>query len=172
MSTFQPPLSSLTPSDRYYYLWVVLARTRDATYRVREMELKPYGLKPEHSLILLMVRKLKDKATPAEVARHTFRKPHTISVVVKGLVKRGFLKKGKDPKRKNLVILSLTREGEKVFQQAMKREAIERIMSHLSDKECEQLNTCLHKLIDAAGKEIGLDHVPVLSGLTDSGNYG
>ena len=167
MRKFQSPLSSLNPSDRYYYLWMVLARARGALYRVREMELRPYGLRPEHALILLMVRKLKDKATPAEVARHTFRKPHTISVVVKGLAKRGLINKRKDPRRKNRVILSLTNEGEKIYRQAMKREAIERIMSHLSDKECEQLNACLHTLLDAAGAELGLGNISVLPKFKD-----
>ena len=153
--------------DRYFYLWIKLARVRGALYKVREQELKPYALKPEHSLIFFMVKTLKNKATPAEIARQTFRRPHTVSVVINRLVKLGLLSKKNNPKQKNSVIISLTPEGERIYRHARKRKSMIKVISRLSQKEYDQLERCLDVLLKAGGEELGVGHIPILPELNN-----
>ena len=147
---------------KYYYLWVTLARTRDAIYRCREIELAKYGISPEQALILLIVRSLDNYATPAEISRHIFRKPNTVSVIVNGMAKKGLLKKSRDLHRRNLVRISLTEEGEEAYRRMTIRESIIRIMSGLSEEDVDTFQYYLNFLIAKAKTELGMATIPIL----------
>lgn len=148
--------------EKYYYLWVTLARARDAIYRCREIELAKYGISPEQALILLIVRSLNNYATPAEISRHIFRRPNTVSVMVNGMVKKGLLQKNKDSHRKNLVRLSLAEKGEEAYQCTTMRESITKIMSDMSEDDTDKFQYYLSFLIAKAKTELGMATIPIL----------
>jgi DNA-binding MarR family transcriptional regulator len=144
-------------SDVDHDLWMLLTRTRYAIYRSREKELIRYGVSPEQAGVLFIIQALQDRATPSEIARSIMRQPHTVSALIERMAEKGFVKKDHDLDKKNLVRVSLTEKGKKVYEYSTKRGPIHKIMEVLSDEEKAQLRDLLGKLHSKARKEIGLD---------------
>jgi len=144
-------------SDEDHDLWMLLTHTRYAIYRSREKELHRYGVSPEQVGVLFIVQALDTKATPSEISRFILRQPHTVSALIERMAEKGFVKKMHDLERKNLVRVSLTEKGKKVYEYSTKRGPIHRIMNVLAPAERTQLRKLLQKLHAQARKEIGLD---------------
>jgi len=92
-----------------------------------------------------------------------FRERNTVFVVVNNMEKRGLVKKVKDPKRKNVLRVILTKKGEEVFNRARERtEVFSHIMSNLSPEERENLRTYLQRIQDRAFEKLsdGLQMAP------------
>lgn len=150
-------------SDEDHDLWMLLTHTRYAIYRSREKELLRYGVSPEQVGVLFIVQALKDKATPSEISRFIMRQPHTVSALIERMENKGFVKKTHDLDKKNLVRVSLTEKGLKVYDYSTKRGPIHRIMGTLTSAERTQLRQLLEKLHAQARKEIGLDQEKYIS---------
>lgn len=144
-------------SDADHDLWMLLTHTRYAIYRSREKELLRYGVSPEQVGVLFIVQALGNRATPSEISRFIMRQPHTVSALIERMSEKGFVKKMHDLDKKNLVRVSLTEKGQKIYEHSTKRGPIHRIMSTLSEDERNQLRNLLGKLHTQARKEIGLD---------------
>ena len=144
-------------SDEDHDLWMLLTHTRYAIYRSREKELQRFGVSPEQVGVMFIVQALDNRATPSEIARFILRQPHTVSALIERMEEKGFVKKAHDLDRKNLVRVSLTEKGKKVYEYSTKRGPIHRIMGTLSAGERTQLHNILGKLHGQARKEIGLD---------------
>ncbi len=144
-------------SDEDHDLWVFLTHTRYAIYRAREKELQRYGVSPEQVGVLFIVQALGNRATPSEISRFIMRQPHTVSALIERMQEKGFIKKVHDLDKKNLVRVSLTDKGQKIYEYSTKRGPIHRIMGSLSSTERGQLLKILEKLNNAARKELGLD---------------
>ncbi len=144
-------------SDADHDLWMLITHTRYAIYRAREKELLRYGVSPEQVGVLFIVQALGNRATPSEIARFIIRQPHTVSALIERMAEKGLVKKMHDLDRKNLVRVSLTEKGQKVYDISTKRGPIHRIMSTLTATERTNLQKTLEKLQTQARKEIGLD---------------
>jgi len=144
-------------SDADHDLWMLLTHTRYAIYRAREKELQRYGVSPEQVGVLFIVQALGNRATPSEIARLIIRQPHTVSALIERMAEKGLVKKMHDLDRKNLVRVSLTEKGQKVYDISTKRGPIHRIMGSLSATERSNFQKTLEKLQAQARKEIGLD---------------
>jgi DNA-binding MarR family transcriptional regulator len=138
-------------------LWLLLTHARYAVFRAREKELLRYGVSPEQMGLLFVVQALGNRATPATIARHILRQPHTVSALVDRMARRGLVKKVKDLDRKNLVRVVMTEKGQTAYEFSTKRGPIHRIMNTLSAEEKSELKSYLKKLLTKARKEIGLD---------------
>jgi DNA-binding MarR family transcriptional regulator len=126
-------------------------------FRAREKELQRYGVSPEQVGLLFVVQALGNKATPAALARHIIRQPHTVSALVDRMARRGLVKKVKDLDRKNLVRVVMTEKGKKTYELSTKRGPIHRIMATLNEDEKKEFREFLERLLTKARKEIGLD---------------
>jgi DNA-binding MarR family transcriptional regulator len=144
-------------SDADHDLWMLLTHTRYAIYRSREKELLRYGVSPEQVGVMFVIQALGNRATPSVISRFILRQPHTVSALIERMTEKGFVKKDHDLDRKNLVHVSLTEKGQKVYEFSTKRGPIHRIMGILTPEERIQLQTLLGKLHDQARKEIGID---------------
>jgi DNA-binding MarR family transcriptional regulator len=69
--------------------------------------------------------------------------------------KKGFVKLSKDVKIRNLVRITLTDEGKRVYQTTLKIASIHRIFKDITDNDCNKLESCLTKIRDAALRQIG-----------------
>ena len=139
-------------TDKYHKLWVLLHQAKDAVYKSREKELSQYGISTMEAAVLFVIQALGDKATPAEISRWIFREHHTVTALLRRMEKKGLITKAKDPARKNIWRIGLTEKGQKTYRQSIKRESINAVMSHLSEKECQQLTLYLKKVRDQAIK--------------------
>ncbi len=139
-------------ADKDYNLWVLLHQTRNAILKIRDKELRQYGISTREASTLFNVQAIGDTATPAEIARWAFREHHTVSALVKRMEKKGLITKVKDVDRKNIWRVSLTEKGEKAYRQSLKRESIHAVMSSLTENERKQLEIYLRKVRDQALK--------------------
>ncbi len=138
-------------------LWLLFTHARYAVFRAREKELQRYGVSPEQVGVLFVVQALGNKATPAAIARHIIRQPHTVSALVDRMSKRGLVKKVKDLDRKNLVRVVMTEKGKKTYDISTKRGPIHRILGSLNVEEKKEFRAYLERILAKARKEIGLD---------------
>lgn len=143
-----------TYTDEFYELALLLSTVSRSMYRARNEELKKYGLSPRKAAILNMVSMIGEKATPAEIARWVFRKPHSITELLSRMEREGMVIRVKDLERKNMIRVELTEKGRNLHQLSLNRKAIARILSSLSKDERKQLLSFLHVLRNSALKEI------------------
>ena len=143
--------------DVYFNLWVRLVRARDAIFAAREKELRKCGVTQREAAILYYIDKIGTAATPAEIARHTFRKPNTISNILDRMAVKGLVKLTKDLDRKNLVRVTHTKKGRESLACSLDRQSFPRIMGVLNAEDREILGGLLEKLFRQAIKEIGGD---------------
>jgi len=144
-------------SDADHDMWLLLTHTRYAVYRAREKELQRYGVSPEQVGVLFIVQALGNRATPSEISRYIMRQPHTVSALIERMEAKGFVKRVHDLDKRNLVRVSMTDKGQRVYESSTKRGPIHRIMGVLTDDERTQFRTLLEKIHSQARKEIGMD---------------
>jgi len=157
--------------DRYFRIWTLLARARDAIRKAREITLRKFNITPEQFLILVLIKDIQstgDKPTPTEIARRTFRNSNTIAINVSRMVNRGLIQKVSNVDNKRAIILSLTSEGEGIYEEVKSKEVTTRIMSRLSIEQEQQLILCLNTIIAGAVHEIGQrEYEKLLDSLTN-----
>jgi DNA-binding MarR family transcriptional regulator len=141
-------------SEESYGLYILLAQTREALYKARGKELNKYGISPRQSAVLFIIKSIGENATPAEISRRLFRKPHSVAGILDRMEEQGLIKKSKDLERKNMIRVSITEKGEKAYSQCSKREAPSKLFSALSVRERRALESSLRKLRTAALEEI------------------
>lgn len=142
-------------SDSAFNLWVLLLQTRDAVHNARSKELRPYGVSPREAGTIRAILSIGKKATPAKIARWTYRKPHTIAGILMRMQKKGLIKRSKDLEAKNLIRISVSEKGKKAYNHALKRETLHSIFGVLTEEERERLFESLSKIRDAALEETG-----------------
>lgn len=92
-----------------------------------------------------------------ELAEHLEVSAPTMSNTVGILVRRGWVKRRRDPNDRRVALISLTPEGEDILRQMGKRatDHIEENLADLSDQECKQLVTGLRKLRSSYKRDEG-----------------
>lgn len=143
--------------DRNYNLWLLLHQVSDIIFYAREQELQEYKIPGMQAEVLFAIKAIGDKATPAEIARWLFRRPHSVSGIIDRMTKAGLVTKSKDLERKNLIRISLTEKGEAAFAQALKRKSINNIISALNEEQKKQLQSLLDILRTKGLKELGFN---------------
>jgi len=74
-------------------LLAMIRQTSDALIKVRQKELKKFGITPEQSGALAVIYALEGQATAAELSRVLFRKPNSMTILLRRLEKQGMIKK-------------------------------------------------------------------------------
>ncbi len=135
----------------------MMKQATDALFKVRQKELKKFGITPEQSGALAVIYALEGQATAAELARILFRKPNSMTILLRRMEKQGMIKKTPDKRQKNIIRLSLTPKGRQAHMRSTKVNSAGRIFSKLSETRQRQLWTSLEKIRDQALKSLGLD---------------
>lgn len=151
-------------ADEEYELWVLLHQAETATFRARDKELKSYGLSAMWAAVLYIIQVIEYvglPATPTEISRWMFRRPHGVSTLLHRMEKEGLVKLSKDLDQKNLVRATITEKGYQAYRDSIKRASIHRIMSALSENERHQLKVWLLKLRDVACQDLRIGIKPL-----------
>jgi len=159
-------------TDRdYFYIWTLVRNLSHLLGKARDRELSQYGITVTQSGILYMIKSLGERATPGNIARVLFREPTTVSNTLIRMEKEGLIKRGKDPRRKNQVRITLTEEGERAYLDSTRRESIKRIISQLPEDKYQQIRSCLGELRAATMHDLGLSpqnpHLPQSDNVTE-----
>ena len=149
-------MENIVYTDKYYGLWLLLILVKDVIHRARREELRQVDITANEAGVLFYTQALGNRATPAEISRCLFKRPHAISTLISKMEKKGLVNKVNDLDRKNLVRVELTAKGQRAYNHASKRAVIHRIVSSLSKEEYQQLNSYLEKLRNRAFEELGL----------------
>ncbi|MEW6142217.1 MAG: MarR family transcriptional regulator [Chloroflexota bacterium] len=124
--------------SRLLHTWVVFKQTHDLMVKLRNQELRRYGLNLEYAATLSLVPILRKKATPGEIARWRYRRPHTISKLLKYMEADGLIERTSDSQRRNVIHVTFTDKGRKAHQRAKGTiKSIKRMFSALSEDELE-----------------------------------
>jgi DNA-binding MarR family transcriptional regulator len=142
--------------DEDYKLWLLLAQTRSAIFKVRHKKVGQY-LHPNQAAALVSIWMLEGQVTPALLARRLFLEPHTVSELIMRMEKKGLVSKTRDSKKGNVVRVSITEKGREVCRQSVGLELIHGLMSKLSEEQRKQLRSCLTILFEEALKELDIE---------------
>ena len=140
-------------SDRDYELWVLLHQACDAVGKVRDDEMRQFGITRMQAAILFILKVVEAPATPAEIARWLIREPHTVSGLLDRMEKRGLVRITKDPARKHLLRIVITEKGEKAYQRSRELKTIHASLSCLSQEEHDDLRAYLKRVRNRALEE-------------------
>ena len=143
-------------TEEYYELWVLLQQTHYSMDKLREQELKELNLSMTQAKVLAVIESLDSPATPAEIARHVLRAPHTVSELISRMVAQGLVRKVKDLDRKNMVRIEITAKGEQVYEKSKRMKYISEVMFLLSTLDRKNLNSYLTRLRDLAFEKVGI----------------
>jgi DNA-binding MarR family transcriptional regulator len=142
-------------TDQSFYLWVLVAQTRDAMLRAREKDNARFGITDERATILYIIDARGGHATTVEIARDFFRELHSITAMLKRMESAGLISRHDGPGRSKFEV-RLTEEGRAVLERARQNEADERVMSVLTKRERERLSSLLGKVRSRALEDLGI----------------
>lgn len=130
--------------------------------KLRKKELVSFGITPEGNIIMTSIKTLGEKATSAEIARHIFREPNSVSAMLKRMEDKGLVTKVKPEHNSNKRIIILTSEGEKVFQEInnIRNHTLDDITSFMSEEEEKKFTDQLKQLIKQSFKVLGMTQLP------------
>jgi len=146
-------LNSMT-SEEYYELWILLQQAHYIMGKLREKELKELNVSITQAKVLAIIKSLDSPATPAEIARHVLRAPHTVSELISRMAAQGLVRKVKDLGRKNMVRIEITAKGEQVYQESKKMKYVSEAVSQLLAADRKNLSTYLMRLRDLASEKV------------------
>ena len=136
-------------------VWLNLRRTNDLMVKARDQDLRRHGISHEYAAVLFLVHHLGRGATPAEIARQRYRRPHTISHVLANMRRAGLVELCRDLDRRNLVRVASTPKGEAAFTRSQQPGSLARMLGELSGDELDELRGTLFKLHRGAAAELG-----------------
>lgn len=143
-----------------YYVWVRLRQAAHAATEARKEELRQTGLSVMEAAVLFIINTTGRKATLSEVARWLFRQPNSTSELISRMEKKGLVTKVRDLDKISQVRIALTEKGEELYRKTSYRESVRQIISHLSQKEQQELVQYLERLLEAALMKLGKDSIP------------
>ena len=82
-------------SDQDFMLWVLIAQTRDAILRARDLEYARYGISNERRAVLSMIQNYGGRAAPVDIARDLFRELHSVTEMLVRMEKDGLVTRHK-----------------------------------------------------------------------------
>ena len=142
-------------SDEYFMLWVLIAQTKDAILRARELEYARYGISNERRAVLTIIQNSGGRATPVDIARDLFRELHSVTEMLVRMEKDGLVTRHRGTGRSKIEV-SLTEKGLDVFRQSLNSETDAKIFSALTKKQRERLSQYLWKLRGRTLEHLGV----------------
>jgi DNA-binding MarR family transcriptional regulator len=141
--------------DDYFYLWVLIAQTRDALARARERDYARFELTNERRAVLYIIDRNGGAATPVEIARDLFRELHSVTGLIKRMDDAGLVSRHKGTGRSKVEV-RLTERGREALEASRLAETEERIFSVLTKRERERLAHDLLKVRNRVLDDLGI----------------
>jgi DNA-binding MarR family transcriptional regulator len=150
-------LTDNNPSDpkSNHQIWTLMDNTHYAIARARLLEIAKFGLTKEQAQILFILQNNGGAATLGEIANYTVRQHHSISTLIKRMIKAGLVKRVKLANEKAFKIMATTK-GKEIYSK-LTRASIEFIFATVTPEEKEIFVGTLYKLQKSARNLLGLD---------------
>ena len=140
--------------DDDWQLWILLRNVSHKTVRIRNDELRKYGVSFIQAAIIYIIKNSNVPVTPAEISRWTDRERPTVTEILNRMQKNGLIKKVKDLRQKNQVRIELTDKGEQAYSHSSSLVSIHKVLSCLSVEEKQALTDNLNKIDKMADEHI------------------
>jgi len=137
---------STTGVDDHELAWTEVSVTSSVLRKAWEMELAALGLTVPQVLVMELLAAFPEPLTPGRLAQFMYRKPHTISALLGRMEKQGLIRRRRDPKRENTVLVSMTKKGKEAFENQRKARSVRTITSCLSREDLRRLHEINMKL--------------------------
>ena len=139
-------------------LWCLLIRTWFAICRLRELELTQFDLTLEQASVLALIKACGGSTTAKELKNLTLRQQHSISTLIKRMLKGGLVKKKRKPdERRQRISLS---ENGKTMLGRLTTTSIEMVFSSLTANEKLQFTRVICSLYNRARDLLGVSYKP------------
>jgi DNA-binding MarR family transcriptional regulator len=138
-------------------LWTLLDRTRFAISRLRGLELAGYGLTIEQASILNILNN-RESTTAKDLENMTMRRQHSISSLLKGMMKMGEVTRVKANADKRLRIV-VTPAGKQLIER-LRLDSLEEVFSVLTQFEKQAMANLLEELLSRARYLLGISYQP------------
>ena len=148
--------------EKGYDLWILLSRVYHLIAKLRNLELERYKILPVQSYILFIIKSLGNETTPTEISGYVYQQRSSISDILNRMVKQGLITKTNKIGGKRRVIIKLTEKGEEALKLSKNREFLQVVMSSLTDRKKQQLESSLEILRDAAINELSLTQKTIM----------
>jgi DNA-binding MarR family transcriptional regulator len=133
-------------SDRDNLLWSLLFLTKDIGPKAKNKELRQSDISSEQGAVLFIIQSMGDRATPAEISRWLLQRRHSIAGLLRRMEKDGLVRMTKDLDGKDMIRVTLTEKGKRIYHQIIKLRSIHQIMSSLTKEQEQQLRSGLETL--------------------------
>jgi len=143
--------------DIDYRLLSRLRQATDAVFRVRQKDLKKLNITPEQAGALHLIHTFGNQATAFELSKISFRKPSSITMLLRRLERDGLINKTVDKRKKNVIRLSLTSKGQKCYAKVLEMGALSYVFSGLPYAKKKQLCSLLEMIRDNAWENLNVD---------------
>jgi DNA-binding MarR family transcriptional regulator len=137
-----------------FEIWMLLNRTRNTIYRLRELELAQFDLTVEQAAILHLLIDRGGITTAKTIEDITMRQHHSVSTLINRMIKMDLVAKQKSPQSKKNEIL-ITKHGEDFYNKVPVL-SIEMLFHSLKVKDMELLISYLSVLLEKARDLLGL----------------
>ncbi|MFA5316863.1 MAG: MarR family transcriptional regulator [Dehalococcoidales bacterium] len=133
-------------SDELFRLSALLRNVGHIINRIHDRELRQHDITARQVGVLGVIKRFGNEATITEVSRRLLRDPSTIFNIINVLHRKGLISKNRDATNRHWVRLSLTDQGEVIYEKALQIDKVALIMSALTPNEREQMLRCLETL--------------------------
>ena len=141
---------------REHEMLVLFYQVSDAITRVRENEMRPFGILSQVQAGVLYHLEICGKSlTISEISRRLIRKPHTISALVDRMELQGLVRKIREPDVRNQILIEITEKGAQAYKRASKMKAVEEIFSSITKEQRENLILCFKTMRTRAFHNLG-----------------
>lgn len=157
---FKSPVGFDT-TEGYRFITTILEQTNSLIENALEMELRSCNLSVAQFRILSLLASVGEEGSTIEgMSVLMIRKLNTISTMVNNMEKQGLVRRVKRG-RKQKSRIYITAQGRDLFEQQLHTDALETILSVLSEKEQEDFLYLLFKIRDSAEESLGLKFKPI-----------
>jgi len=143
-------------ADRDYRLWALLHQTRHVIHEALKKEMEPLGVSPRQVAALLIIEAIEKPTTPSRISYWLMRDRASVSVLLDRMERKGLINKSRDLGNKNLIAVTLTDKGKRVYNRILNSEMIHDMFSALSDEQHQQMTGCLDILWGKALEVMGV----------------
>lgn len=145
-------MNTVVNEDKQFELWQAFHQTHILVTKARQKELKKYATTTAQAAALDCIHHSRNKANPNQISKWLLLEAQSVSTLLNRMERAGLIRRSQDPDKKNAIRVRMTRKGEELYSQIVKRESIHRMLNSLSSIESEQLMQSLKKLKSEACK--------------------
>lgn len=121
--------------DDDWRLWILLRDVSHETGKIRNNELRKYGISSIQAAVIYAVKNAKDPVTPSEISRWLDRERATVTEILNRMQNKGLIEKVKDLKQRNQIRIKLTDKGEGIYLKTKELISIHKLFSCFSVEE-------------------------------------